>query len=495
MATILGTANNDSWTVVQAGTFTLDGLGGVDTLNLGTSKQSDYVIAQLSDGAVTVDSVSGASASLHAKLYNIEKLVFNTGRNSIDLSTYFGDTSAPTLLSSTPANGASKVAVSANLVLNFSENIKFGSGTIQLQTASGELVETYSAGSSAVSIAGSTVTINPSADLAPGSGYKLVIGAAALSDGAGNAFAGVTESFTTLAANHAPTGTVTISGTPQTGQTLTALTTVADADGLGLLNYQWLADGTTINGATTSTLQLGASQAGAAITVQLSYTDGAGYQEKLLSPASARVSGVYMGTSGNDVLTNSAGNDLIDGAAGVDKVVYHANRASYTLAATSTGYTLTDQTGAEGVDTLSNIERLQFADTMLALDVSGIGGQAYRLYQAAFNRTPDSGGLGFWIYQMDKGMSLNEVAGNFVTSKEFIDMYGSNLSNADFIDKLYHNVLHRAGEDGGVAYWLNYMNNAGGTQAQVLAYFGESLENVTTLAATIGQGFTYTPYG
>jgi hypothetical protein len=63
MATIMGTANNDSWTVVQAGTFTLDGLSGVDTLNLGTSKQSDYVIAQQSDGAVTVDSVSGASAS------------------------------------------------------------------------------------------------------------------------------------------------------------------------------------------------------------------------------------------------------------------------------------------------------------------------------------------------------------------------------------------------------------------------------------------------
>lgn len=48
---------------------------------------------------------------------------------------------------------------------------------------------------------------------------------------------------------------------------------------------------------------------------------------------------------------------------------------------------------------------------------------------------------------------------------------------------------------GGVAFWLNYMDNGGGTQAQVLAYFGESAENVSTLAGTIGQGFTYTPYG
>ncbi|WP_374360108.1 DUF4214 domain-containing protein [Pseudoduganella danionis] len=491
----MGTANNDSWTVVQAGTFTLDGLSGVDTLNLGTSKQSDYVIAQQSDGAVTVDSVSGASASLHAKLYNIEKLVFNSGRSSIDLSTYFGDTIVPTLLSSTPAHGASKVAVNADLVLSFSETIKFGSGSIQLQSAAGELVESYAAGSSAVSINGAILTINPSADLALGSGYKLVIEATALTDSAGNAFAGVTESFTTVAANHGATGMVSISGTAQTGQTLRAVNTVADLDGLGAFSYQWLANGTAISGATASTLQLSAAQAGTAIAVQLSYTDGAGYQEKLLSAASALVAGVYSGTAGNDVLANSAGNDLIDGGAGVDQVVYHAKRASYTLAATSTGYTLTDQTGAEGIDTLSNIERLQFADTTLALDVGGVGGQAYRLYQAAFNRTPDSAGLGFWISHMDKGMSLNEAASYFVTSPEFIDLYGSKLSNAEFIDQLYHNVLHRTGDESGVAFWLNYMNNGGGTQALVLAYFGESPENVEALAATIAQGFTYTPYG
>lgn len=495
MATIFGTANNDSWTVVQAGNFTLDGLAGVDTLNLGTSKLSDYVLAQQSDGSITVDSVSGASSVLHAKLYNIEKLLFNSGRSTVDLTTYFGDTLAPTLVSSTPANGASKVATTANLVLTFSESIKFGSGSIQLQTGAGELVETFTAASSGVTISGTTLTINPASDLALGSGYQLVIGATALCDTAGNAYAGVTASFTTVAANHVASGSVTISGTAQTGQTLTAQNTLADADGLGAFSYQWLANGVAISGATGNTLTLGTAQAGAAISVQLSYTDGSGYAERVASGATGLVAGVYSGTAAGDVLANSAGNDQIDGGAGIDKVVYHGNRADYTVVASGNGYTLTDKTGAEGSDALSNIERLQFADTTLALDISGVGGQAYRLYQAAFNRTPDSGGVGFWIYQMDKGMSLNEVAGYFVTSKEFTDMYGTNLSNAAFIDKLYQNVLHRSGDAGGVAFWLNYMDNGGGTQAQVLAYFGESAENVSTLAGTIGQGFTYTPYG
>jgi len=92
MATTFGTAGNDSWTVIKAGTFTLDGLGGTDTLYLGTSLRSDYQISKASDGSVHIDSVSGASAALHATLHNMETLVFNNKRDVLDLATYFGST-------------------------------------------------------------------------------------------------------------------------------------------------------------------------------------------------------------------------------------------------------------------------------------------------------------------------------------------------------------------------------------------------------------------
>ena len=42
--------------------------------------------------------------------------------------------------------------------------------------------------------------------------------------------------------NHAPTGSVTISGTALEGQTLTASNNLADADGLGTISYQWNRD-------------------------------------------------------------------------------------------------------------------------------------------------------------------------------------------------------------------------------------------------------------
>ena len=105
MATYTGSSNNDTWTVVNPGTFSLDGLGGVDTLSLGTSLRSSYTITQANDGAVHVDSLSGASGILHATLYNIEKLVFASGRDTVDLGTYFSaPPPTPAVLSGTPQN-------------------------------------------------------------------------------------------------------------------------------------------------------------------------------------------------------------------------------------------------------------------------------------------------------------------------------------------------------------------------------------------------------
>jgi hypothetical protein len=95
-STYKGTSGNDSWTVTNPGTFTLDGLDGIDTLYLGTSLRSAYTVTQSSDGAVHVDSVSGASGVLHATLYNMEKLVFANGRDTLDLTTLFNQTTSLT---------------------------------------------------------------------------------------------------------------------------------------------------------------------------------------------------------------------------------------------------------------------------------------------------------------------------------------------------------------------------------------------------------------
>ena len=73
--------------------------------------------------------------------------------------------------------------------------------------------------------------------------------------------------------NDSPTGSVTVTGTATQGQTLTAGNTLADADGLGAITYQWLRDGVAIDGATSAAYTLQAADASTAVTVSATYTD------------------------------------------------------------------------------------------------------------------------------------------------------------------------------------------------------------------------------
>ena len=117
---------------------------------------------------------------------------YDRGIGAYTLSAVIADTTAPTLLALSPADGASNVATGANLVLSFSEPVAAGSGNIVINNAAGTVARTIAVSdTSQVSINGSTVTVNPSADLAVGSSYYINMPAGAFKDLAGNSFAGL----------------------------------------------------------------------------------------------------------------------------------------------------------------------------------------------------------------------------------------------------------------------------------------------------------------
>ena len=92
--------------------------------------------------------------------------------------------------------------------------------------------------------------------------------------------------------NSSATGAPTISGTPQVGQTLTAGTSgISDANGLDNMaySYQWLADDTDIDGATSSTYEVQSSDNGKVIKVRVTFTDDLGFSESLTSEGTSEV--------------------------------------------------------------------------------------------------------------------------------------------------------------------------------------------------------------
>ncbi|WGG49892.1 DUF4214 domain-containing protein [Rugamonas sp. DEMB1] len=200
---------------------------------------------------------------------------------------------------------------------------------------------------------------------------------------------------------------------------------------------------------------------------------------------------VLNGGAGADLLdANPKGHNRIDGGAGIDTVRVHASESDYVRSQDANGLHLV---GLDSNIDLSKVERLRFDDVALAFDVDGSGGQAYRLYQAAFDREPDLPGLGFWMAKLDKGANLVDIAQGFINSDEFAGAYGTDVDPADFITKLYANVLHREPEAAGFAHWMDKMAH-GSSEAMVLVAFSESAENQAQVIGAIDHGFAYLPF-
>jgi serralysin len=191
-------------------------------------------------------------------------------------------------------------------------------------------------------------------------------------------------------------------------------------------------------------------------------------------------------------------------SAGADRVTGSSERDIAFINGSSEGYSIQiqgdkafiQQESSLNIDTLVNVERVQFSDKSVALDIEGVPGQAYRIYKAAFGREPDLEGVGFWISRMEEqDWDLIEVSARFIDSDEFRASYGTNPSDAQYLTKLYENVLGRVPDLGGYNWWLNELEtNPNKTRAKVLADFAEGAENQSVTAELVVQGISYDPW-
>jgi len=122
------------------------------------------------------------------------------------------DTTAPTIDTLSPLDGASNVDVDDNLVITFTEAVDAESGNIVIYDASDDsVVETIAVGSTS-GTGTATITINPTSDLATSTTYYVQIASTAFDDAAGNSFAGITDTttwnFTTVSGNNPPEVTI-----------------------------------------------------------------------------------------------------------------------------------------------------------------------------------------------------------------------------------------------------------------------------------------------
>ena len=195
-------------------------------------------------------------------------------------------------------------------------------------------------------IAGATDSTYTLVDADAGAAIKVRV---SLTDDAGHEETLTSAATDTVDArpNTPATGVPTISGTAQVGETLTAdASGISDQDGLtnAVYGYQWLADGSSIAGATDSTYTLVDADAGAAIKVRVSFTDDAGHEEELTSNSPATGQLTISGTVqvGETLTADTSGIADDDGLTNVAYSYQWLADGTDIAGATAKSYTLTD---------------------------------------------------------------------------------------------------------------------------------------------------------
>ena len=107
------------------------------------------------------------------------------------------DVTPPQIDGLSPADNAVDVAVGANLVIDFSENVHKGTGNIVIKKSSDDsVVETIDVNSGQVTISNDLATIDPSSNFVGQTGYYVQIASGAFEDLSGNVYPGISDKTT-----------------------------------------------------------------------------------------------------------------------------------------------------------------------------------------------------------------------------------------------------------------------------------------------------------
>ncbi|MCU1353074.1 MAG: hypothetical protein JWM05_2283, partial [Acidimicrobiales bacterium] len=113
-----------------------------------------------------------------------------------------------------------------------------------------------------------------------------------------------------------------------------------------------------------------------------------------------------------------------------------------------------------------------------------------RLYTAYFRRQPDLATLTRWSGRLWRGTTLEAISAAFASSADFRARYAG-LTDAQFVDSAYRNVLGRRSDPVGRAHWKARLQ-AGVARSVVLTGLSESPEHRAQLRTAVGATLLYT---
>ncbi len=240
-----------------------------------------------------------------------------------------------------------------------------------------------------------------------------------------------------------------------------AQTTLLDDGGRDTLDASASACGVSIDLIPGHLSSFGMSTAGLAGSKNLGISGGSWIEDAI----GTAYDDVLIGNDLDNRLTGGRGNDWLDGGAGRDTAVFVGPRAAFMLSSSFGVFYAAAADGVAGFDTLLNMERLQFDDRAVALDLSGAAGQTAKILRALFGAAALKSAefAGYGVGYLDGGMAFDALVGLAVGTDAFLSLAGTR-SSADFVKLVYRNVVGVAPPAADLAHFTALLESGAYTQ-------------------------------
>ncbi len=198
-----------------------------------------------------------------------------------------------------------------------------------------------------------------------------------------------------------------------------------------------------------------------------------------------------VGWAGNDMLSGLGGNDYLDGGTGIDLALFASMRAGSSIRRVALGHSITS--APDGTDSLVDIERLQFSDGSVALDLAGNAGTVAKILGAVFGPAEVSNEVyaGIGLYYIDGGMTYESLMQLALDAR-----LGVGAGHQTIVDLLYTNVVGIPPGEADRAYFVGLLDSGEFTIPGLGVYAADYFMNQDNidLIGLADQGFEYVPY-
>lgn len=169
----------------------------------------------------------------------------------------------------------------------------------------------------------------------------------------------------------------------------------------------------------------------------------------------------------------------VNGSAGIDTQTYSSNASDFTVAKSGSGFLVTSTAGGTVVeDELIAVERVEFADRKLALDLDGNAGVVAKTLGAVFGSDAVSNDnyVGIGLNAMDGGMTEEGLMTLALDAR-----LGANHSYEQVVDLLYSNVTGASPSDAVRANFVSLLESGAHTEASLGVLASETVRNESNI--------------